>query len=245
MTATMKLLGAKPAGGAEFNPETDITWHSLFWAEGTDFQAEGYSDTNEITSWLNEAGEANGTVPIGAKPTYVAAESTLNNQPAVRFTNAPTKWVRVTYNTPPSYAAGVSYVLVVSWSTIGQYRGFLSSTSDKNLLYAGGAVKYSIYASGSVRSGSAWPSSGAALMVAYFDGSTGSDKLWVNGALEVDANAGSGQATDMSFGALMTNNYSIDGAIPMCGVYEGNITAHGSFTDLETWAEDHYGLTIA
>ena len=35
------------------------------------------------------------------------------------------------------------------------------------------------------------------------------------------------------------------GSIAFVGIYEGDITADGSWADMETWVTDHYGITIA
>ena len=44
LAATRKMAG----GGGEFDPEADISWHSLFWAEGASFITQGYSDTDPL-----------------------------------------------------------------------------------------------------------------------------------------------------------------------------------------------------
>ena len=87
MTLATKLRGVPgPVAAGGFNPETDITWHSLFWAEGTDFVAEGYGDTDPITTWPNETGESDATQATGSRqPLYTASHASLNNQPAVDF----------------------------------------------------------------------------------------------------------------------------------------------------------------
>ena len=43
---------AKANGGGVFGPES-IGWHSLFWAEGSEMAAEGYSDTDDVGTWPN------------------------------------------------------------------------------------------------------------------------------------------------------------------------------------------------
>ena len=67
-----------------------------------------------------------------------------------------------------------------------------------------------------------------------FDGSTGADKLYNNESLIVNSNAGSQQLTGgIKLMHWRTSNaQDWGGELALLGIYEGDITADGSWSDL-------------
>ena len=102
LAARLRMTAPAPAAGG-FNPETDITWHSLFWAEGTGMTAQGYSNGDPVGTWPNETAESDATEATN-QPTYEASNTNLNSQPAVDFGAAGdfTKLVATSFTVDPS-----------------------------------------------------------------------------------------------------------------------------------------------
>jgi hypothetical protein len=232
MSLAKKLLSVQPAaGGGAFNPETDVTWHSLFWAEGTDMTALAYADAASVTTWPNETGGTDGT---GTSATYSA--SAINGQPAVSFaTGSSVNWGNQTVAQPYTVVA----IVRNDEATVTQDRSVASFGVGPDMklwidfskgwgLY-GGAVQYSL----------AYDTN-PALVVGHLDGA--SSFLAVDGTNIVTANLGTKDASNSP--ANIGENW--DGDIAFVGIYEGgDITADASWPDFETWVSDHYGITIA
>lgn len=230
----------------EFNPQTDITWHSLFWAEGTDFQAQGYTDTDTVSTWPNETGETDATVSSNP-PSFDAVNAAYNDQPVVDFT-ADNNRVIDTAN----FSSGPTYpISVVVIGNMGAASGINDAFFDGNdgtnrnsILRSADASQWRIFAtSGSQVGGTA--DNNPHLFVGVFDGSTGNETLYVDGTSTISANAGSAQLDGLRIGNLSAGTFSCRGYIALIGIYEGDITADGSWSAFEAWVEEHYGLSIA
>ena len=250
MSLAKKLLAVQPAagGGGPFNPETDITWHSLFWAEGTDFVAQGYSDTDGVTTWPNETGEVD-MAGSGVDQTYDASDTVLNNQPSVQFSGTAGIGMEGAFTTAPDYTSGMSVVTVARTTATDAIYGYWSDAdshaSGSLQQRANGSGRWTIWAGVTSLSGGQ-PTVGAHLLTAFMSGSAVvNSRLDVDGTNVLDGDAGSNQITKFRLGTLHGDDRHLQGAIAFVGVYEGDITTDGSFADLETWVEDHYGITIA
>jgi hypothetical protein len=245
VTLARKLLAAAPAAAGGFDPETDITWHSLFWAEGTDFVAQGYSDTDPVGTVPNETGESDATSTTTARPLYTASSATLNNKPALSWTQP--KYSRTAaFSVAPSYTSGVSIVIIgfVNWNSTAFLVDGIAASNRNGIYQADAATDaWALYA-GTASLGTASDSS-PHLFVGKFS-TSGNDLLRVDGGTVHDAEAGSQTLTGLTLGAHATlNTLGANGDIALVGVYEGDIEADGSWSSFETWAETHYGLTIA
>lgn len=244
MSSTLMMMQAASAliVPGDFDPETSITWHSLFWAEGTDFQAEGYSDTDNVTTWPNETGESDATQASGSsQPTYRSSVTALNNQPAVEGISSD-KMPTAAFSVAPSYASGVSVVAIANTTSNSYIFGGIASGNRNCVIRAAGG--WQIYAGSSVEQGGT-SDNDAHLLVATFDGSTGNDTLTVDGTGVIDADSGSHTLTGVTLMGRYTLGIPLVGHLAFLGVYEGDVTADGSWSDFTDWAEDHYGLTIA
>jgi hypothetical protein len=242
VTASRKLLAASGAAGP-FNPETSITWHSLFWAEGTDFVAQGYSDTDSVTTWPNETGEQDAAEATNP-PTYDAVNTEFNNQPVVDFDGTNDTLATAAFSSGPSYASGVSFV-VIGRTENPEVGAFFEGNTVNNALFDSTGERdleqYRIQAGAAITSAVTTVNTSAHLHVVFFDGSTGSDTLTTDGTSLISGAAGSGQATLIK----MSASAKLSGQIAFLGIYEGDITANGSWANFETWVTDHYGITIA
>ena len=248
MTALSKMMrrgaaGATAPAGPTFDPENDITWHSLFWAEGTDFLTQGYSDTDPVGTWPNETGETDATQGTGAnQPTY-SATGGPNSKPCV--TGDSTDYLATgSFSVAPSYTSGVSFVAV----------GGTAATSSQNIFGGSGATNRNLMGKSStnwrVFSGTTPITGGTSdtndhLFVGWFDGSSGNEKLWVDGSLVVDGNAGVQTIGGITLMADYAGGNNWAGDLSFVGVYEGDFTQDASYPDFISWASSHYGLTIA
>ena len=245
-TQMRRAAAGVSVGGGAFNPETDITWHSLFWAEGTDFQAQGYTDTDTVTNWPNETGETD-AASSPAWPTFDASNPDLNGQPAVDFsTSNGTRIETANFSTPPSYP--ISVVVIGKFGAGSGLNDALfdgNDSTNRNSILIGSGSTWRIFAtSGTVQGGTS--DTNPHLFVGYFDGSTGNERLDVDGTTVTSgSDAGSAQLDGLRIGNLRAGTFSCEGHIAMLGIYEGDITADGSWGDFTTWVEDHYGLSIA
>jgi hypothetical protein len=248
MSLAKKLLSVQPAaGGGAFNPETDITWHSLFWAEGTDFVAEGYSDTDEVLTWPNETGEQAAVGVTTKVPLYVAADTDLNGQPSVQWdVGSQGNLNTALFDTAPNYASGgVSLVAVmVTDASVSDVYAFTGPTNP-SLLRVQGDDRFRINAGFSKYSiAGAVPAPGVGYLIhVNFSGDTGYDTLFLNDAniRAAPDDAGSNQLVDFRMGNAVANMQ-----LAFMGIYEGgDIAADASWPDFKTWVSDHYGITIA
>lgn len=237
----LKQLQAKAASG-DFNPQNDITWHSLFWAEGTDFVARGYSDTDSVGTWDNETGESDATEATN-KPTYDAVNSAYNDQPVVNFGTSTTILKTANFSSAPS--APNSVVVIGNWGLLVSYLTIFDgndSTKRQALLLKAGAAQYDLYAGTEVFGGT--PNTNPHLFVTYFDGSTGNDTLEIDGVGTIDTNAGSGTIDGLTIGNLIVSpGNCFKGNIALIGIYEGDITADGQWSNFTAWVDEHYGIT--
>lgn len=234
MTATMKLLGAKPAGGA-FDPIADVGWLELFWAEGTDFVAEGYSDTDAVDAWPSEVSTLTTAYPVGAASTFDDSVAALGGNPAVLFGGG-----GIATTTFPNLSQPYSLVVVAipptGQTTFVSNNGtgaaarswFTAGTGDDVWINAGGA---SLQANAVLSVGQAF------LAVAYYNGA--SSVIEVDGTVEASGNAGTGALNEPWQGSYYT------GYIALIGVYNGDVRSDGGWSGFESWVSSHYGVTIA
>jgi hypothetical protein len=228
-------------GAGGFNPETDITWQSLFWAEGTAFKALGLADGDNVPTWPNETGESDAD-HSGNQPTYDSANASFNGRPVISFAGSQS-FITSDFTTPLDYSSTVSFVMVGKRSGTGNQAFFDGNNSGRNLLW-GYVGKWGFYA-GSIRNAIDYDSD-SHLFVANFDGGTGNDFLELDGVSLLDINAGSQTVDGVAIGSTFSPNTFLQGQIPFFGVFEGDITAAGSvYADLKTWVTDHYGITVA
>ena len=222
-----------PAGGGAFDPETDITWASLFWTEGTAFTALSLSDGATAFDWPNETAEPDlldsGTV------SYDAANATFNGKPSVHYASSTDKHETgsgFTAITQPFTAVIISALvgtIVNRGGIVGTGGGF-----ELRVLSAGSTIQH---IAGNTLAGGSWGTS-ASLVMSVSNGA--SSKTFVNGTEEASGNAGTNNSqTDF---AIM---HSQPGDAVFVAYYDGDLTADGEYTNFKTWVSSHYGITIA
>lgn len=231
------VLGQQ-GGGAAFNPETDMTGlHSLFWAEGTQFVARAYANTDPVGTWDNETGESD-AVEATNQPTYVA--SGINGQPSVLF-DGNDILQSAAFALNPSYTAGVTVIAIADRDPGLDGALFDDRSAEQRIFSASGTWR--------LRAGAAVDSAVAVdfvphLFVATFDGSTGNETLTLDGTQIINANAGSNTLTGVTIGGRASGGQWV-GSIAFVAVVVGNAAAMGWWADFEAWVTSHYGITIA
>lgn len=234
------------AGGA-FDPETSITWHSLFWAEGTDFVAQGYSDAGAVGTWPNETSEVDATQSNEPKkPLYEASVTALNNQPAVTF-DGTADTLGTGVFTGGAISQPVTIVVVGENHDAGTERRYVydgGTVNEKRMLLAKGQVSdyWSIWAG-------TWVDSTTAAAAAAF-GSVALYKatpatLTVDGTAIASGDEGDFPLDGIQIGASFATTVDFwDGSIAFLGIYEGDITSDGNWSAFQSWVSTHYGVSI-
>lgn len=246
--AVLGPLGQQAAPAAAFNPQTDITWHSLFWAEGSAFQALGLSDTDLVTTWPNETGESDATYDslLTHRPTYEASVTALGSQPAVTFDGVNDSLKSAAFSSNPATPYSV---VVIGIRTATGGPGYFTDgiTSSARNIVASNGSNWGFYA------GTAWIDFAVAhgtaahlWTVTAIDGSTGSEKGYLDGTLKVTSNAGSHVLTGITLGAKYNISANrLTGSIAFAGIYEGDFAADSNYAAFKTWVASHYGITVA
>jgi hypothetical protein len=231
-------------GVPAFNPETDITWHSLFWAEGTDFVALGLADGAAVATWPNETAEVN-AINASLPPTYDAVNALFNDAPVVVFANANNGFQTANFTTAPVYTAGVSIIVVGRTSQFVNSRTFFdgNDATNRNLLYVQAGPVWRLFAGAdqNVSLGG----TDASFLSTFWTGGTGSENLTINGTSRISGDAGSQTLDGFSIGTDRADTGTLTGEIALVGIYEGDITADGEYANFKTWVTDHYGITVA
>jgi hypothetical protein len=226
-----------------FDPEAGITWHSLFWAEGTAFKALGLSDGGAVASWVNETGETDAGGVLG--PVYEASTSGLGNRPSVDFTAAGSYCKALGWTVDPDYTNGVSIVAVNRTAlTTGGIRVVCDgSTGSSNALFTN-ATQWSMFAGATAGGGSAGVHDNfGTVLVGHFDGAN--SDLEITGTATVTAgNPGSEQLDgDFYIGSDKAEApaAAFGGHIAFLGIYEGDIRLDANYKALEGYLYLHYG----
>jgi hypothetical protein len=230
------------AAAPSFDPETDITWHSLFWAEGTDFVAQGYTNGNAVGTWPNETSEKDATEATN-KPTLTATNASFNDKPTVDFSaNTAHKLVTDNFTSNPVYP--ISVVVVGSIRDLNNaviVDG--NDASNRNTIQRGDPnTRWQIFSGNSVFTTGA--DANPHLFVASFKGAAGNSTLSVDGTQVINGSSGSGKIDGVTLGNYPLGGFS-GGNLALCAIYSGDITQDGEWANFKTWVEDHYDITIA
>lgn len=235
-----------PASATEFDPELDMAWHSLFWAEGTGFVAQGYSDTDSVTTWPNETGESDATEATN-RPTYDASHASYNSQPVVNWSSSLTKLMTSEFTSNPTYP--ISIVVIGNMGSTGSnlviVDGRTTDPLTRNVIQNQDGSGWQIFSGSTVQFGGTKDTS-PHLFVASLDGSTGNDSLTVDGTTVISGvNAGSAQIDGLTLGNYPAAGYSFAGNAALFGIYEGDITQDPNYANFLLWASRHYGLNVS
>lgn len=226
-------------GGGAFDVENDITWHSLFWAEGTTFTAP--SDGADVTTWDNEVSGEVDLDGTGHAPSYSAAVANLNSQPAIDFDGSNEYMQTLAFNTSLS---GLSVVVVANFDTVGNFVFDDTNTTNRVYVNQPSGTAWRVHAGGTNQEAGT-PATGAQLLVVNYDGSSGVDELDVNGTNVVSGNAGSNIFDALTVGAAQSGAGEMNGQIALFGLYDGDVRDDAEWSNFTSWVNSHYGITVA
>ena len=194
----MPLVTARQNSAPRYTVEQWFDWHSLFWAEGQQFQAQGYADTNTVTTWPNETGESDLDSTDSTKPTYVASESDLNSKPAVSFTNH-NLYTSSAFTSNPSYTSGATIVMILDLDVGGGYQCDGIAANNRNIM--SNTSVWRIFGGDSFVTGGT-PTTGQWLLRGFFSGDAGNEIMWANEVQVASGNGGSDTLTGVTIGGV-------------------------------------------
>ena len=242
------ITAAAPAPPS-YNPNA-VPWVSHWWAEGDAFTALSLADGADVAAWPDEdANQADLAQAVEAnRPHYRSSFAALNDKPAVEFGDNVNMGLSLQVSGTFTYP--MSWVFVCSVDSTGN-NTLMDGTANlwRNLVRPTATTRPQLFA-GSFPGvmGSNDTELGAHLVVAYFDGGSGADTMYIDETLEISGNAGSGRISDtrrLRLGIDESDAFAHDGGIAFFGAYEGDVRADDAWSGFTTWVEDYYGITLA
>lgn len=236
--ARMQMAAAGAGGDAPFDP-LSIGWHTAFWAEGSEFEALGLSDSDPVSSWPDEAATHDASQATGTRqPIYRASVAALNGQPGIEFDTSD-DYLQTAAFTEISQPHTI--VSVVRFTTTGQSRGTGAvahhgiASGKRAALFQSGAGNMGISAGTAITGGG--QDTLAHLYIAEY-GAT--DTLAEDGTTIISGDAGAEGLTGLTLGAGFNIANFLGGYLAFLGLYDGTLTAQQK-SDLLAWSKSHYG----
>lgn len=244
MNPAHRLMAARRSS---FSP-TDIGWHSLFWASGGQMLARGYSDGASVGTWDNETSETDATESTN-KPTWKASNTSYNNKPTVNFGTAESSVkLSATFGAGPSSPWSIVTIGNAANSGYNCFYDAVDSSHRCHLfrLLDGVTPRWQLYQGGATAGKAGTPDGSPHFFVAKHS-TSGNDTLSLDGAAAIiNEDTGSHSMNGICLGNYaVLPSYGLGGHLAFVGIYSGDITAHGSWSALKSWAASFYGLTIA
>ena len=239
MTTTAYRRNRVP-GPVDAQAVGSVSWFAAFSADDL-----ALSDGGAVSTWADRSGNARdasqGT--SGNRPTYRATVAALNSKPAVEFDGS-NDFLRTSSWTAISQP--ISVVAILSILATGSGSRFIADgiSSNPMAVYWNATVSWAMYAGTSEwAQGSPNPSTGAKGLRALLNGT--SSRFAVNGTvLSAATNIGSGTMTGLTIGAKRDDTGSANMQLAFLGLYAGDVTADGNWSDFKAWAASYYGVTV-
>lgn len=227
------------AGG--FDPLSDISWHSAFWADDPAWTNPG--DGNAVTTARDGSGNGRDWTQATAakKPTFRATDASFNNRAVIEFDGTDDTMLQSAYT---GIATGTVMVVgrLRTVAEVGIFNGLTASTrwalgvilpdSDWNL--------HQGIPSPGVSGGT--PNTSAHLFQGTF---SATDQLFVDGTSIGTASAGTESLTGMALASFVggASGFSqLD--LAFVGISSSVLSAP-QVAAFEAWAGSYYGLTIS
>ena len=233
-------------------PVFAIPWAHLWWVEGPKFQALGYTDTQGVSLFPDEAGAIDFVqATSGNRPPFDASVPLLGDRPAL----APATSVGhyMTSAAPAAIPGPTSLVAVTvgahnlpwdNYSIFGQsWSGGLrlitnNSTNSIGMTGDHGATLLS--------ASSLWSAEAGHLIVGYENGA--SSQIDLDGTTVATGNAGGNGslgATALSlFRGTPEGGQEYDRPLSLLGIASGDIRTHPRWDGFTGWVSDHYGIEV-
>lgn len=229
----------KPAGGgSSYNPLA-LTWHRVIWADDSSWVNPG--DGNAVAQWDDASGNSRHFTQTDAtkQPLFRSSVAALNNRAAVHFdgTNDVMDGAFASMSQPWSAFAVVNLTKTAS-STVFDVGG---GSTTRGLQTTSGSVWQLSYGI-TVSTGMAATTGGHVL---YTVANGTSSFLDLNGTSSALLDAGTSAANSPRLGARGTGPFEpLGGHIAFLGIKNSALSST-DLADLEAWASDYYGITVA
>lgn len=223
------------AVASAFSP-TDIDWYSLYWAEGSNFEAffgGAPADGGAVGTWADEEAGGFGDITqatAAAKPTYDAANPSFNGKPTVNFDGTDD----LLRNTTGGPSGAVAMFLVAQFNVTGKQFAIDSAAGASRKLFGvttGWVMHVTTSVVGSVEDTTAHA------FEFLFNGA--SSYLDLDGVQDMAKNPGTDAYAGLTLGASYNDTDFANLDVAMLGVKAGDFTAQES-DDLVAWSRDHY-----
>jgi len=253
----MSVLAARMREGAagvpstSFNPLTSITWKMAAWASDPLWSNPG--DGNAVASWRDGSGNSKDLTQSdnAKKPTFNSSVAAFNNQAAVNFDETSDTMCSPQFTVA---TAPWTFVLIGLTERVGAPiadRWFVTGDNGSDGYTAGFGIyqtHWTMTQGTRCDSAATWDNSTHLFRML---GNSGSSVLAVDETAVISgATTGTRHPAYVLLNDYMwtapdgTGNY-INATVAFVGLYQGDITANGSWAAFKTWAGTTYGLTIA
>lgn len=243
-----RTVNADAGGGPPppFDPVTSIAWAHLFYAAGPQFVALGLLDGASMAAvnWPDEIA-ANAVPLTGGSGTYRAADAVINSQPSVEMPVAGNgKMHASSVAVGAQVAQPFSIVAVFQLDSITPSDYFFDganagSSGNRVLVRATAGPVWSLFM-GSDRTGGT-PATG--IQAVRVHAVSGNDLLTANGSTVISG-VNAGDVTWQGV-TLSESGVVMDGRFAFWGIYAGDITADGAWSDLQAWVLTTYGVSLS
>ena len=262
------IVNPYAVASAEFNPETDIGWHTLFWAEGTKYKATNSVNGAQITRVPDEYGAAADDATMATGSPYfthrTGTAGVLNGQPhwLTTYTHGQMTtgtWSKAVPSGPTTSLIiicepdGVNRVggMLIDGPMAGNGYGFvhdnLSSLGFR--IYGQNSIGLTNFNTGHLLTGGSVNAIRISRSTIFTDA-----YIHLNSLAPIPfGSAGTGgfssygypnQGVQLNSFAAGGGTYPFHGAMPFVGIYDGQISSHAKWNDLQAWALSHYGATL-
>ena len=255
------------AAGGGFNPETDITWHTLFWAEGTKYKATNSVNNAQITTVPDEYGAAADDATMATGSAHFTHQTgtagVLNGQPHWKTSsyshgNMTTgTWAKAVPSGPTTSLiiicepnAPRSMGMMMDGPMAGNGYGIVQDHMSAGLrIYGNDTIGLTSFGTGHILPG------GSVNAIRISRSTIVADAyIHLNSIAPIPFGTAStggfasygypNQGVQLNSFSQTGGTYPFQGAMPFVGIYDGQISSHAQWSNLKAWALSHYGATL-
>ena len=241
---------------AGWSPVKDMDWHTLFYASGAEFRAQGYADGDDLTAIQDEFGaDADNAVPshVNANQEFRTGDAgVLGGHDHFYFENAtgaaPTGVASCDTGTWSKSTTSGTYTVVMIWDSLDwslRDQALFYDTTTASRLNCRTVSDGRMVLGNKVVLGSGDGGDGVHTLLVYT--ATGSATGYVNfdGVRRATSqNFGMSAPNGVQLGTSTFDNSQFYGGIALFGIYDGAMSA-GDQTLLSDWSLGRYGVAIS
>lgn len=239
----------RSAGGqllGSFDP-LSVGWAHAYWTEGTEFAAQGYSDTDAVSTWPDEVGTDDLAQATGTnQPTY-DADGGPNSTPAV-LGDETDDWLDGAFTS--AISQGLTVVLIAAMGAdTNDFTVLVDGDANRILAFQNPAGTANVYFGGGAGSTDTtydFTGDEQHLWVIYYNTTASSfdvDGTNYGGTLSI--NTGDIDGLTLFSSRSQASNTFNSGPYSFVGVFDGDVTTDPNWSDFLTWVTSHYGIVLA